>query len=213
MSVSGHLSPQSSAFRRSIVSGGHQVVRTATPATVKSRSNAIERVVGRASWNLAGRGLVRLPERMTPRSLRGQDSGLSVFIGHGSSPVWRELKDFLQDRLAVPWDEFNRVSTAGMTNVARLTEMLDGAAIALLVLTAEDERLDGSAAARQNVVHEAGLFQGRLGFSRAILLLEDDCEQFSNIDGLGQIRFSRGKIAAVFEDVRRVLEREGVVTP
>lgn len=136
-----------------------------------------------------------------------------MFIGHGSSPVWRELKDFLQDRLAVPWDEFNRVSTAGMTNVARLTEMLDGAAIALLVLTAEDERLDGSAAARQNVVHEAGLFQGRLGFSRAILLLEDDCEQFSNIDGLGQIRFSRGKIAAVFEDVRRVLEREGVVTP
>jgi hypothetical protein len=73
-----------------------------------------------------------------------------VFIGHGSSPVWRELKDFLQDRLAVPWDEFNRVSTAGMTNVARLTEMLDGAAIALLVLTAEDERLDGCSPERRS---------------------------------------------------------------
>ena len=81
------------------------------------------------------------------------------------------------------------------------------------VLTAEDERLDGSPAARQNVVHEAGLFQGRLGFSRAILLLEDECEQFSNIDGLGQIRFPRGKIATIFEDVRRVLEREGIVRP
>lgn len=189
------------------------MARAATPSPVKPRSSAIERVVARASWNLAGRGLARLPERMTPRSLRGQVSRVSVFIGHGSSPAWRELKDFLQDRLAVPWDEFNRVSTAGMTNVARLTEMLDGAAIALLVLTAEDERLDGSAAARQNVVHEAGLFQGRLGFSRAILLLEDDCEQFSNIDGLGQIRFPRGKIATVFEDVRRVLEREGIARP
>lgn len=188
------------------------MARAATPAQAKSRSGAIERVVARTNRNLAGRGFVRLPERMTLRSLR-QQLAPSVFIGHGSSPVWRELKDFIQDRLAVPWDEFNKVSTAGMTNVARLTEMLDGAAIALLVLTAEDERLDGSTTARQNVVHEAGLFQGRLGFSRAIVLLEDDCEQFSNIDGLGQIRFPKGKIATVFEDVRRVLEREGIVRP
>jgi hypothetical protein len=61
------------------------------------------------------------------------------------------------------------------------------------------------------VVHEAGLFQGRLGFSRAIALLEEGCEEFSNIQGLGQIRFPRGNIAAVFDDVRQVLEREGFV--
>ena len=56
-----------------------------------------------------------------------------------------------------------------------------------------------------NVVHEAGLFQGRLGFSRAIILLEESCEEFSNIHGLGQIRFPKGNIKAVFEDVRQLL--------
>jgi predicted nucleotide-binding protein len=61
-----------------------------------------------------------------------------------------------------------------------------------------------------NVVHEAGLFQGRLGFSRAIILLEDGCKEFSNINGLGQIRFPKGNIKATFEEIRQVLEREKV---
>jgi predicted nucleotide-binding protein len=139
--------------------------------------------------------------------------GKKIFIGHGHSLVWRELKDFLQDRLNLAWDEFNRVPVAGVTNVARLSEMLDNAAIALLIMTAEDEQRDGSMRARLNVVHEAGLFQGRLGFTRALILLEEGCESFSNIDGVGQFRFPRGRISAVYEDGRLVLEREGLLAP
>jgi hypothetical protein len=56
--------------------------------------------------------------------------------------------------------------------------MLDQAGFALLVLTAESERTDGVVLARQNVVHEAGLFQRRLGWRKAIVLREDGCEEF-----------------------------------
>ncbi|WP_230458127.1 TIR domain-containing protein [Leptospira santarosai] len=77
-------------------------------------------------------------------------------------------------------------------------------------MTAEDELPDSSVQARQNVVHEAGLFQGRLGFHRAIILLEEGCVEFSNIIGLTQIRFPKGDISARFEEIRRVLEREGI---
>jgi hypothetical protein len=137
--------------------------------------------------------------------------GTNVFIGHGRSSVWRDLKDFVKDRLNLPYDEFNRVPVAGFTNIARLSEMLDAAAIAFVVLTAEDETADGSMQARMNVIHEVGLFQGRLGFSKAIVLLEEGCAEFSNIQGLGQIRFPRGNITAKFEEIRQVLEREGLV--
>jgi predicted nucleotide-binding protein len=150
-------------------------------------------------------------ERKSRKNKAAERVGTNVFIGHGQSRAWRDLKDFLQDRPKLPWDEFNRVPVAGVTNIARLSEMLDAAAIAFLVMTAEDEMADGAVQARMNVVHEAGLFQGRLGFTRAVVMLEEGCEQFSNIEGLGQIRFPRGNIAAAFEEVRRVLEREGLI--
>lgn len=144
-------------------------------------------------------------------SRRTQEIGTNVFIGHGQSPVWRDLKDFIQERLKLPWDEFNRVPVAGVTNIERLSQMLNDAAIAFLVMTAEDEHSDGTAHARENVVHEAGLFQGKLGFSKAIILLEEGCEEFSNIQGLGQIRFPPGNIRAAFEEVREVIEREDLL--
>jgi len=89
--------------------------------------------------------------------------------------------------------------------------MLDAAAIAFLVMTGEDEQADGKLQARLNVVHEAGLFQGRLGFTKAIVLIEDGCEEFSNIQGLGQIRFLKSNIKVAFEEIREVLEREGIL--
>ena len=152
-------------------------------------------------------------ERKDQRRKKTAALGTNVFIGHGRSTAWKDLKDFVQDRLRLPWDEFNRVPVAGVTNVARLLEMLDSAAIAFLIMTADDEMADGALQARMNVVHEAGLFQGRLGFTKSIVLLEDGCEQFSNIEGLGQIRFPLGNIAAAFEEIRRVLEREGLLSP
>jgi predicted nucleotide-binding protein len=134
-----------------------------------------------------------------------------VFIGHGHSSVWREFKDFITDRTGLPYEEFNRVPVAGTTNIARLTEMMETAAIAFIIFTGEDEQADGTIRPRMNAVHEAGLFQGRLGFSKAIVLLEEGCEHFSNNAGLGHISFPKGKIAAAFEEVRRVLEREGLL--
>jgi hypothetical protein len=134
-----------------------------------------------------------------------------VFIGHGRSHVWKDLKDFLQDRLNLEWEEFNREASAGFSTKERLEAMLDSSSFAFLLMTAEDEYGDGSFNARANVIHEIGLFQGRLGFNRAVILLEEGCAEFSNIHGISQIRFPRGDISGVFEEIRRVLEREGII--
>lgn len=137
--------------------------------------------------------------------------GNKVFIGHGRSQEWRDLKDFLQDRLGLEWDEYNREATAGMAIKERLEEMLNQSSFALLIMTAEDEHADETIHARENVIHEVGLFQGKLGFRKAIVLLEEGCQEFSNIHGLSQIRFPKGNIMARSEEIRRVLEREGIL--
>ena len=96
-----------------------------------------------------------------------------IFIGHGRSPAWREVKDFLQERLGLAWEEFNRESAAGIATTERLEQMLSNSSFAFLVMTAEDEHTDLSRHARPNVIHEVGLFQGRLGSRRAVILLEE----------------------------------------
>lgn len=138
-------------------------------------------------------------------------SRVKVFIGHGRSQEWRKLKEYLSETLQLECDEFNRVPIAGVTNIERLNAMLDDARIAIVVMTSEDEVEGGAPRARENVIHEAGLFQGRLGFEKTILLLESTCNIFSNIDGLGRIEFSHGNIEGTFEKVRAVLVREGIV--
>jgi hypothetical protein len=107
--------------------------------------------------------------------------------------------------------EFNRESAAGLATVQRLDDMPNNAAFAFLIMTAEDENAEGKKQARMNVIHEVGLFQRRLGFRKAIIMLEQRCEEFSTVVGLGQIRFERGNSKAKSEEIRQVLEREGIL--
>ena len=144
-----------------------------------------------------------------PAVVAQQRRGSRIFVGHGRSEQWRVLAGFLTDRLGLQYEEFNREPAAGYSTKERLEQMLDSSGFAFLIMTAEDEHADGALHARENVVHEVGLFQGRHGFLRAIVLLEEGCAEFSNIHGLVQIRFPLGDLLARSEEIRRVLEREG----
>ena len=129
-----------------------------------------------------------------------------VFIGHGRSQSWRDLKDHLTDKHDYRVEAYEAGARAGHAVRDILQSMLELTSIAFLVLAKEDETAEGKMRARQNVIHETGLFQGRLGFSRAIVLLEEGTEDFSNISGIEQLRFK--KIQETFGDVIAILKRE-----
>jgi len=131
-----------------------------------------------------------------------------IFIGHGRSQQWRDLRDHLQDKHGFKAEAYELGARAGFTVQEVLKKMLLNSSFACLVLTGEDETADGTHLARQNVVHETGLFQGKLGFSRAIVLLEEGTEEFSNIAGLQQIRFSKGNIREAIAEVLATIRRE-----
>jgi predicted nucleotide-binding protein len=136
----------------------------------------------------------------------------SIFIGHGGKSIaWRDLKDLLVERMDQAVEEYNSAPTAGYSRTERLSELLGKCTIAFLVMTAEDETADGKSRARQNVIHEIGLFQGRYSWRRAIILLESGCEEFSNIAGLDHIKFPKDGITSVSEEIRKVLEWEGLL--
>ncbi|MFV5691929.1 TIR domain-containing protein [Flavobacterium sp. LT1R49] len=131
-----------------------------------------------------------------------------IFIGHGRSTQWRDLKDHLSDKHDYKIEAYETGARAGHTIRDILEEMAAKSSFAILVMTGEDSDENGKLKARPNVIHEIGLFQGKLGFSRAIVLLEDETEEFTNLNGIQQLRFKKGNIKEVFGDVLATLRRE-----
>jgi hypothetical protein len=140
--------------------------------------------------------------------LRSLSLSPRVFIGHGKDRQWRELENHLREKQGFTVVGYELGVRAGCTVVEVLSEMLEKSSIAFLVMTAEDKMDSGEMRARQNVVHEIGLFQGRLGFKRAIVLVEDGVEEFRNITGLNPIPFAAGRIQEIFGDVVAIIRRE-----
>ncbi len=132
----------------------------------------------------------------------------TIFIGHGQNEQWRKLKDHLADQHNYKIDAYEVGSRTGHAVRDVLERMVQGASFAILVMTGEDKLEDGSLLARQNVIHEMGLFQGKLGFSKAIVLIEKDTKIPSNIQGITYVQFATGNIRETFGDVLAVLKRE-----
>lgn len=134
-----------------------------------------------------------------------------IFIGHGRSKLWARVQLFLNEELKLDTLTFESESRTSESIVNILEQFLDQASFAILIFTAEDETSNGDLRARQNVIHEAGLFQGRLGFDKVIILKENKTEEFSNIAGLQYIPFSDDNIEQTFYELQRTLKKSGLI--
>lgn len=130
-----------------------------------------------------------------------------VFIGHGGDEQWRILKDRLQDSYKLEVEAFESIPRAGTAINQVLEGVLVRCDVGVFVMSAGDTTSEGRKLARQNVVHEVGLFQGRLGWGKAIVVLENGVEEFSNLAGTQQIRFDAGKLADKAGDVALAIEQ------
>ena len=134
-----------------------------------------------------------------------------IFIGHGRNDDWNVLKAMLTDwSLAV--EEFNEEPVAGISITQRLKTMLEHSRFAFLVMTGEDKDDSGRLQARMNVIHEIGLFQGRLGTEYAVVLRRNDTQLFSNLDGINRLDYRVGKLGDLKEEIHRLLISRGVIS-
>lgn len=182
--------------------GSYAATRVSVEATTRSTIEAIFDVFEK-----------HVEESRIPAAPEPPKEKPTVFIGHGHSPLWKHLKDHLHDKQGYKVEAYEIGARAGHTMRDILEDMLDESTFAILVMTGEDETKDDELNPRLNVVHELGLFQGHLGFSRAIMLLEEGTSELSNMHGVDQIRFSKGNIREVFGDVLATLRREFPVEP
>lgn len=136
---------------------------------------------------------------------------VTVFIGHGGSDAWEVVRDYLEvDGFNVI--HFDSDERAGENTLYAIEGMLGQCDVAVVVMTGSDAMADGTMRARENVVHEVGLSQGKLGIANTFILLEDGCNEFTNIQGITQIRFKIGSIHRTKDRVLAAIARR-VGTP
>jgi sugar/nucleoside kinase (ribokinase family) len=139
---------------------------------------------------------------------RGDALPRGVFVAHGGNPQWRAVKAFVEDEMRLPVHSFE-TGVWGSTQVTEaLNDLLARCGFAVCVLTAEDLSADGQWQARQNVVHEVGLFQGRYGFDRVILLVEEGVRSVPRTAEPFTVTFPRNGIDTVFWRLRRMFQTQ-----
>jgi len=143
------------------------------------------------------------------KNLTHSKKGDLVFIGHGRSPLWREVDVFLREE-NISFEDFESDSRTGEHVIDVLKGFLAKATFAIIVVTAEDKADNGKVRARQNVIHEIGLFQGKLGFENVAILKQNGVEGFSNNDGLQHIPFDGNDIKHTFYELGRTLKKAGL---
>ena len=116
-----------------------------------------------------------------------------IFIAYGRSDDWLDLKRLLEEWGSAV-EHFNREAVAGVMIADRWRQMLDSARFAFAVITPDDELVDGTKQARQNVVHEIGLCHARMGLRSTAILVAEGTERFSNVEGVNYIPFESGKL-------------------
>lgn len=129
-----------------------------------------------------------------------------VFISHGRANDWHEVQAYIERDIGIRTLELAQEPNFGRTVLQKLEEESSRCTSAVIVMTGDDVAADGSARARENVLHEIGYFQGKFGLSAICLLHEEGTNIPSNIHGLVYIPFPKGLVSATFGLLARELK-------
>jgi len=135
-----------------------------------------------------------------------------VFLVHDGNPQWHVVQQFIERDCGLPTYELSAIEMGDGDLAALMQEHLGRSSFAVCLLSALMMMPGGRARADQNIVHQAGIFQGRYGFGRVAIVAEEGCDTFSNIAGLIRLDFAPGQVDTTFFELERMFEREGLIS-
>lgn len=134
----------------------------------------------------------------------------TIFVAHGQDPRWGQFILALDKRWDVKFEYFEESNRTAQQISDVVAQMTSGSSLAVILMTNDDPMPDGTFRARQNVIHEAGLCHGVLGFDRVALLIQDGVEKFSNAQGVVYIPYDPENVSSCFHDLGEFFERFGI---
>jgi len=128
-----------------------------------------------------------------------------IFLGHGHNQVWVQIEKYIKE-LGYNVESFETQKYNSPRIFDKLIKLLNECNVAVMVMSGDDSNSNGTIHARQNVVHEIGLFQGRYGLERVIMFRQSNVEVFSNIGGFLTISYENEPNKENFEELKNILD-------
>lgn len=116
------------------------------------------------------------------------------------------MQAYIEKDLGYRSIELAQQPNLGRTVLQKLDDESRKCYLAIIVMTGDDQFDDGDLRARENVLHEIGFFQGKLGLEKIILLHEEGVNIPSNIHGLVYIPFPKEIVEATFGALTKELK-------
>jgi len=130
-----------------------------------------------------------------------------IFIAHGNNKEWREVETYIKDELKFKVLAYETESHSVEFTHEAIENLLDKCNFAVIVMSDDDYTKEGKARARQNVIHEMGLFQGRYGHKRVIVMKKKSVELNSNLIGKNLIEY-HNNIDEGFHKLKKALGKK-----
>jgi sugar/nucleoside kinase (ribokinase family) len=134
-----------------------------------------------------------------------------VFLVHEGKRDWRVVRNFIVSKCKLEVFELSLADINENTLAEIMEEQLPRCSFGVCVLSPRTPPAGAAADADQDLVHQAGILQGRYGFKRVAILAEQGCQTFSNIAGLIHLNFPPGQVETTFFELERMFQREGLI--
>lgn len=129
-----------------------------------------------------------------------------VFISHGRSKDWLSIQQYLEKDVNLSTLELAQEPSQGKAVIQKLDDSSNKCSYAVIIMSGDDEMMDGTFRARENVIHEIGFFQGKYGLNGVCILHEEGTNIPSNVSGIVYVPYPKGTIEASFGTLRREIE-------
>jgi CAP12/Pycsar effector protein, TIR domain len=134
-----------------------------------------------------------------------------IFVGHSRSKLLTKLIAFLEDELNIKTITYDSESKEGDSITSVSEKLLNTVAFAILILTPEDETKEDKIKVHRNLVYETGLFQGKLGFKKVLILHQRGIGDLPDFTKAHSIKLIDKNIEQIFIEVKQILKSENII--
>lgn len=123
-----------------------------------------------------------------------------IFISWGGTDFYKTIAEKIILEKGFTPILYSKNGKKGKHHMEILENLTNQCYNAIIIMSKADLMENKLWRARQNVIHELGFCQAKYGMERVLLLVEEEIEMLSNLNGINSGEFSKDKLS-LFEDI------------